>query len=195
VLSTRSLLVGLIVAATALFVVGAAVERGQRDEHAEPAAGAVAEPEQGESREEAEHQAEPATAERGAHEESSEEILGVNPESPGLVAAAAIASLLIAAAAWRWFGRDRVLWLVAAAMIAFAALDVREVAHQIDESRSGVAALAALVAALHLAAAGLAAYAASSSRTSSSTRRAMSSRTARTSSTGRPFGSGRSQSR
>jgi hypothetical protein len=175
VLSTRSLLVGLIVAATALFVVGAAVERAQRDEHAEPATGEGAEPEHGETGEEAEHHDEAATAERGTHEESSEEILGVDPETPGLVASAAVASLLIAVAAWRWFDRDRVLWLVAAAMFVFAALDVREVVHQIDESRSGVAVLAALVAVLHLAASALAAYAASSASTSP----AMSSRTAR----------------
>jgi hypothetical protein len=42
-------------------------------------------------------------------------------------------------------------------MAAFAALDVREVVHQIGESRTGLTLLAVLVAALHLAAAALAA--------------------------------------
>jgi hypothetical protein len=38
-------------------------------------------------------------------------------------------------------------------MIAFAALDLREVFHQIDESEAGLAVLAGPVAALHIAAA------------------------------------------
>ena len=46
-----------------------------------------------------------------------------------------------------------VLGVVAAAMLLFAVLDVREVFHQVDESRAGLAVLAGVVAALHLAAA------------------------------------------
>ena len=45
------------------------------------------------------------------------------------------------------------LGVVAAAMLVFAALDVREVFHQVDESRTGLAVLAGVVAALHLGAA------------------------------------------
>jgi hypothetical protein len=41
-------------------------------------------------------------------------------------------------------------------MVAFAALDVREVFHQIDEDDGGLALLAGVVAALHLVAAGVA---------------------------------------
>jgi hypothetical protein len=41
-------------------------------------------------------------------------------------------------------------------MALFAALDVREVFHQLDEDKTGLATLAVLVAAVHLAAAGLA---------------------------------------
>jgi hypothetical protein len=43
--------------------------------------------------------------------------------------------------------------------LGFAALDVREVAHQLDENASGVAALAGLALALHLAAGAVAALA------------------------------------
>jgi NO-binding membrane sensor protein with MHYT domain len=46
-----------------------------------------------------------------------------------------------------------VLGVVGAAMVLFAALDVREVFHQVDESRAGLAVLAGAVAALHLGAA------------------------------------------
>jgi hypothetical protein len=42
--------------------------------------------------------------------------------------------------------------LVAAAMLAFAIFDIAEVFHQIDRSEGGIAAIAALVAVLHLAA-------------------------------------------
>jgi hypothetical protein len=48
------------------------------------------------------------------------------------------------------------LAVVAVAMAAFAALDVRKVFHQLDEGKDGLALLAARVAALHLAAAGVA---------------------------------------
>jgi hypothetical protein len=146
-LSHRLVLVALIVAATALFAIGTAVERSERDEHAEPAAHVESESgEEGEA-----HEPTP-------HEESSEEILGIDPESTGLVATAVALSLALAAAAWWGFERPQVLWLVAAAMLAFAVLDIREIAHQIDESRGGVATLAGAVAALHLTAAALAAW-------------------------------------
>ena len=42
---------------------------------------------------------------------------------------------------------------VAVAMLAFTALDIRELTHQLHESRPGLAALAATVALLHLLAA------------------------------------------
>jgi hypothetical protein len=96
-------------------------------------------------------------------EESSERLLGVDPESTGLVAVAVVVSLVLAALVWRG-GAPWLLGLVALVMIAFAALDVREVVHQIDESRTGLTLLALLVAALHLAAAALAARAAMSAR-------------------------------
>jgi Flp pilus assembly protein TadB len=82
--------------------------------------------------------------------------LGIDIESAPFIALAAAASLLLALGAWlrpRW-----VLLLVgiALAMLVFAALDVREVFHQSDESRTGLAVLAGFVALLHLGAAAVA---------------------------------------
>ena len=48
------------------------------------------------------------------------------------------------------------LAVVFVVMVGFAALDVREVFHQLDEDDRGLALLAGVVAALHLAAAGVA---------------------------------------
>jgi hypothetical protein len=45
------------------------------------------------------------------------------------------------------------LLAIAGAMLVFALLDVREVFHQSDESRTGLAVLAAVIAALHASAA------------------------------------------
>jgi hypothetical protein len=98
------------------------------------------------------------------HPEASEELLGVNPESTVLLVVAVVASLLLAAGVW-WLGASPiVLGIVALAMAAFGALDVREVVHQADESRTGLMLLAALVAVLHFAAAALAARAAVAAR-------------------------------
>jgi uncharacterized membrane protein YidH (DUF202 family) len=53
---------------------------------------------------------------------------------------------------------------VALAMLAFTALDIRELTHQLHESRAGLAALAATVALLHLLAAAAALRAARDTR-------------------------------
>jgi hypothetical protein len=60
-------------------------------------------------------------------------------------------------AAWLRPRTIGLLALVAVAMVVFAAVDVREVFHQADEARTGLAVLAACIAAVHLAAAALAA--------------------------------------
>ena len=107
---------------------------------------------------------EPARPEPPAHAESSEELLGIDPESSGLLGVAVVVSLLSAAAVVGWAGRPIVLGIVALAMAGFCALDIREVAHQLTESRTALAILAAVVAALHLAAAALAARVALATR-------------------------------
>ena len=93
-----------------------------------------------------------------AHEAAHAEFkpLGVDIEAVPFVALAVLVSLGLAGAAWlrpRWLA---LLVVVAATMLAFAGLDVREVFHQQDESRTGSALLAAAIAALHLGAAGVA---------------------------------------
>ncbi len=82
--------------------------------------------------------------------------LGVNVEAVPFVALAAVMSLVLALAAWF---RPRLLLLLvgtAAAMLVFALLDIREVTHQSDEARTGLAVLAGVIAALHATSAGVA---------------------------------------
>ena len=82
-------------------------------------------------------------------ESQPEKLLGINPEATGLVIIAVALSLLLAALTLT-VGSPLVPAAVAAAMLAFTVLDVREVTHQLTESRPGLAALAATVALLHL---------------------------------------------
>ena len=139
-----TVLVAVIVAATALFVVGVLVERGQGEsgtaKHASEASG-------GERAE--------THAERGGGH-GSEALLGVNPESIPLLIVAVCVSLALAGGVARLPRSLLLLLAVFAAMAAFGALDVREVVHQSDESRTGLAVLAGAVAFLHFSAAGLA---------------------------------------
>jgi hypothetical protein len=166
----RVLLVALVIAATASFVVGVSIERG--DEAAHHAAGEAAAP-AGEGQEaggegEAQH-AEGESAEGAANtEEPHAELrpLGIDVEATPFVALAALASLALAAAAWLRPTLTPLLALVAGAMLAFAALDIREVFHQADINESGLAVLAGAVAAVHLAAAAAAAAMAARSRAS-----------------------------
>lgn len=138
----------VVVLATALFAIGSAVERS--DTHVE-SAGETHLVEGGESGEEAEHAQQ---AESSASE--GETVLGVDVESPSLVVLAVVFSLALAAGAWVRPDLGGLLALIAVVMLAFGALDVREVVHQLDESKGGIALLAGIVAALHLTAAGLA---------------------------------------
>ena len=142
----RKLLVVLIVAATALFAVGVAIERGdERAHHAE--VGEVA----------------PGTAERSGEEQGAhtadadraEELrpLGIDVEAWPFVVAAALASLALAIAVWLRPRSDSLVIGVGLVMLAFAVIDIREVFHQADIGETGLAVLAAVVAAMHLAAA------------------------------------------
>ena len=133
-------LVALLIASTALFTVAVLAERAQANEST-----AVTEAHTGEASED-------------AHAETKEKLLGIDTESTPLVVVAAIAGLGLAALAASRFGRaPAVLLTIAIVMAAWAALDVREAVHQLDESNTGIALLAIAVAILHLAAAALAA--------------------------------------
>jgi hypothetical protein len=87
------------------------------------------------------------------HKHAELKPLGINVEAVPFVVLAALASIALALAAWV---RPRVVLLLLAiggAMAVFGVLDVREVFHQSDESRTGLAVLAAVIAALHASAA------------------------------------------
>jgi hypothetical protein len=161
---SRLSVVGLILVATVLFVVGIVWEKNSGEHHSESVAqasetsaekagesgGSSASSTEGGAATEtpAEHAAEAGGETSG---ESGEKVLGISYESTPLVIAAVLASLGLAAIVW--FGRAPwLLLVVAVAMLAFAVFDVAEVFHQIDRSEGGIAALAGLVAALHLAA-------------------------------------------
>jgi hypothetical protein len=145
-MALRSLLGALVLAATVAFVVGTALERNG-----------------GETR--PTHEAEAAEGAGEAHADGDAEAtggrselrpLGVDVEAAPFVALAAVVSLALALAAWLRPRAAALLALVAAAMLLFAVVDVREVLHQVDESRTGLALLAGAVAALHAGAAAVA---------------------------------------
>jgi heme/copper-type cytochrome/quinol oxidase subunit 3 len=132
----RWLLGTLLIAAAALFAIGVANEGDAHDE-------TVASVEAGEHNEHAEAS------------ETGEELFSVNLESAPLVVLAVISSVALAAATWK---SDHKLILLVTALFAaaFAILDVAEFSHQIRESATTIAALAAVIAVLHTAAALLA---------------------------------------
>ena len=85
-------------------------------------------------------------------------MLGIDLESTPLVVLAVLAGLGLAALSATRFGRLRgVLLAVGLVMLVWAALDLPEVLHQLDESRTGVALVAMMVAVLHLVAAAVSA--------------------------------------
>lgn len=147
----------LIVAATIAFAIGVAIERSQESggesgaEVSHVEAGSTEGTVEGESAE-AGHVEGEVSSEAG-HSDSSEDLLGIDPESVGLVILAVIVSLALATAVWLLPDLRGLLWLVVLAMLVFAALDVREFIHQLDESRTGLALLVALVTLFHAGAA------------------------------------------
>ncbi len=144
---SRAALPLVLLAATALFVLGVALEP-----HTDEARGEHSGSEAGEAG------TEPAGGE--------ERVLGLNLESPLVVGIAVVASVGLALLAW---SRPERRWLLAIAVIAagFALVDVAEVLHQLDEDRMGLALLAAAVAALHTLAVLLAVRATPPPRTAS----------------------------
>ena len=151
--SFRRIAAALFVITAVLFAVGVAAEgeegsEGEATEQDESAEG-VGETEEGGSSEEG---AGGEEAEEGHEESDEEKVFGVDLESPATVTAAVLASLALAVGLWVSARRWIALVAVAAGAV-FAVFDVGEVVRQLDESRSGGAALAAVVATGHVAAA------------------------------------------
>ena len=155
-LSQRAWLAGLIAAATVLFVVGVSIERSDTH-HSVGASAKHVESREGEAGEHAEEGEVSGHEKKSAgHEEVEEEtLLGVEVEATPFIVLAALVSLGLALAAWMRPRSTTLLIVVALAMLVFAVFDVREVAHQIEESEAGLAVVAGIVAALHLAASGV----------------------------------------
>jgi hypothetical protein len=145
---TRLLTATLLIASAAAFATGTTIEHhtatseGHTVQHAE--AGAP-----GENPASAEGVASGESHATHAAEHSSETLLGINPEATGLVVLAVAVSLVLAALILT-VGSPLLAAGVALAMLAFTALDIRELNHQLNESHSGLATLAATVAILHL---------------------------------------------
>ena len=86
---------------------------------------------------------------------TSEELFGVNPESVWMVILGVVASVLLALAV-RFSDRPIVLVAVIVFGLLLAALDLREMVHQINESRTSLVVLSLILALLHLGVAGIA---------------------------------------
>jgi hypothetical protein len=154
----RASLVTLLVASTVLFAAGVIIERSQSEGRAEPAAAHAGESGESSAESEGAEADEDSVPSGEAHANAEREtVLSLDIESTPLIVLAVLAGLALAVLAATAPGRRPVVLLtIAAIAIVWAALDVREVAHQIDESRTGLAILAIAVAILHLAAGGVA---------------------------------------
>ena len=163
-MNLRVLLVALIALSTMGFVIGTTIERNSEDGHDEAGETLSEESAEGgeahsEEEEIGESEEAPGEEAESGHEENEEEWkpLGVDIEDAPFVALAAIFSVALAAGAWVRPRCVTLLAVIALVMVAFAALDVREVFHQQDEDETGLAVLASVIAALHLGAAAVAA--------------------------------------
>jgi hypothetical protein len=152
----RWALVVLLAASTAVFGVAVASERSTEDEHVERVADRPGV--EGASHDEGEEFAtaeaeEHADAEQESHGDE-EQLLGVDLESTWLVALGVAFGFALVALAATAAGRTHVfLVAVVVICIGWAALDVRELVHLLEDSETGLAVLATLVAFLHVAAA------------------------------------------
>ncbi len=154
----------LLIASAAAFATGAAIERHTASGDSQPALHHTESDTPGENSASTEPAAGPhESSATHAAEQSSENLLGVNPEATAPVVIAVVVSLL-AAVLILTVGSPLLAAIVALAMLTFTALDIREVIHQLHESRPGLAALAATVALLHLLAGAAALLAARDAR-------------------------------
>ena len=163
----------LLAVGAALFAIGVSVERNNGDHHSEATAtsavtattvhneasesGGEGGTETGSeggtvASSESTVNGEGTSTEASEHSESSEKVLGINTESTGLVVVAvalsgALAILVLVRP------RRRVFLAVASFAVLFAAFDILELIHQINNSRAGIATIAAAVLLIHAAAA------------------------------------------
>jgi hypothetical protein len=155
----RLTLIALLLVSTTTFLVGVLAERSSDDEHHEPAAvvhdkaegthneaaeaseAGDAEANEAAEGSEAEHaeaadRGEVAPGEAGEHHAEAR-LLGIDPESTPLLVIAVVAGMGLTALAASRMGTSRAFFVVVAlAALVWAALDIREIAHQIDESRA-----------------------------------------------------------
>jgi 4-hydroxybenzoate polyprenyltransferase len=161
----RATLVLLLLVSAALFAVGATVERHQHTEAARTAASETSGTTEGSSPSTETHPSEsggetqpsethPASGETAST--SSEKLFGINPEATWLVVLGVAVSALLALAVW-FADKRSLLILVGVFGLLLAALDIRELVHQIHESRASLVVVSAVLAMLHLAVAGIAA--------------------------------------
>ena len=158
----KLLLVCSLIASTALFAVGVAIERS-RSESTETPSGEVSHTEEGTGGEGATeggsgegglNTAESATTTE--HSDGDAVVFGIDLESWWLVVVAIAVSLGLALAVW--FRPIRpVLALTGVVAAVFAVFDLAEVVHQVGASEAWLVAIAAVVASLHLLTVGLAA--------------------------------------
>lgn len=154
--SGTALIAGLMALSTLLFVVGVVAERATTGTHTPLCVQQAS----GETGADGDHQAAAPCATRPtadadggeastASTTTSETVLGIAVDDPGITALAVAGWLILIAALLR-FGR-RALPVVLVAAGATTIFDVGEVIHQIHEARSGLAILAAFVAIGHAA--------------------------------------------
>ncbi len=167
---TRWLLSSMLIAGAALFAIGIAAERNASAHHnetgietANPTPATTEQPTStgdnggdesthtGETSVEGTTHTEPTIGEAAGHlETTSETVLGLNLESNALVIIAVAMSLALAVLTW-FRNRRSLLLATTAFALVFAVFDIAEIAHQITESRAGLATLAAAIALVHLA--------------------------------------------
>jgi Flp pilus assembly protein TadB len=140
----------LLVAATALLIVGILLERHTESGAEHPVVAATGEQQESQHDESTEGaHAETGTAPGTRGMEAAERLTGISVESPAIVALGAVASLALAVAVWLRPNRA-VIVIVVAFTAAALVLDVLEINHQIGADRIGLAALAGVIAALRV---------------------------------------------
>jgi hypothetical protein len=137
----------LLVAAAALLVLGVLLER-HTESGAEPLNAVASTGEQAEGHESESTEGTDVQPDSGG--EAAERLTGINAESPWIVVLGSIASIALAVAVWLRPTRPIIIMVVAFTAAALI-LDVLETSHQLGAGRTGLAALAGVIAALRVA--------------------------------------------